>query len=281
MQIAQELSGYTLGGADLLRRAMGKKIQAEMDKQRKIFVEGAVGRGVPKEKANDIFDQVNKFAGYRLQQVRTPAAYALVAYQTAYLKANHPVAFMAATMTLDMHNTDKLAAFRQELDRLGIPLLPPDVKRLGARFQGRRPCGPLRAGRDPQCRARRDGSRGRRAREERPVRRPVRFCRPHRPAHGQQAAVGKPGPRRGVRPPGEEPAARSIRAWNRWCARPRPPPRTGPATRSTCSAAKRPRPTVRICPKSPTGRPWNACARSSRPSASTCRPTRWTPTARA
>ena len=134
MQIAQELSGYTLGGADLLRRAMGKKIQAEMDKQRKIFVEGAVGRGVPKEKANDIFDQVNKFAGYGFNKSHA-AAYALVAYQTAYLKANHPVAFMAATMTLDMQNTDKLAAFRQELDRLGIPLLPPDVNASGPDFK--------------------------------------------------------------------------------------------------------------------------------------------------
>ena len=126
MQIAQELSGYTLGGADLLRRAMGKKIQAEMDKQRETFVAGAVERKVPKGKASDIFDQVAKFAGYGFNKSHA-AAYALVAYQTAYMKANYPVEFMAASMTLDMQNTDKLAGYKQELDRLHISLLPPDI----------------------------------------------------------------------------------------------------------------------------------------------------------
>jgi len=126
MQIAQELSGYTLGGADLLRRAMGKKIQAEMDQQRQAFVEGAVAKGVGEAKASEIFDQVNKFAGYGFNKSHA-AAYALVAYQTAYMKANHPVEFMAASMTLDISNTDKLNFFRQELQRLDIPVLPPDV----------------------------------------------------------------------------------------------------------------------------------------------------------
>ncbi|MDG2205358.1 MAG: DNA polymerase III subunit alpha [Alphaproteobacteria bacterium] len=126
MQIAQELSGYTLGGADLLRRAMGKKIQAEMDQQRQIFIKGAVEKGVPEKKASDIFDQVNKFAGYGFNKSHA-AAYALVAYQTAYMKANHPVEFMAASMTLDINNTEKLNFFRQELQRLKIPVLPPDV----------------------------------------------------------------------------------------------------------------------------------------------------------
>ncbi|MDX9861980.1 MAG: DNA polymerase III subunit alpha, partial [Rhodospirillales bacterium] len=111
MQIAQELSGYTLGGADLLRRAMGKKIKAEMDKQRALFVDGAVARKVPQAKASEIFDLVAKFAGYGFNKSHA-AAYALVAYQTAYLKANFPVEFMAASMTLDMHNTDKLAGYR-------------------------------------------------------------------------------------------------------------------------------------------------------------------------
>ncbi len=134
MQIAQELSGYTLGGADLLRRAMGKKIQAEMDQQRQIFVEGAEGRGVEGKRANDIFDQVNKFAGYGFNKSHA-AAYALIAYQTAYMKANHPVEFMAASMTLDMGNTDKLNVFRQELDRVEIPLLGPDVNKSGVVFQ--------------------------------------------------------------------------------------------------------------------------------------------------
>ncbi|MDY0241842.1 MAG: DNA polymerase III subunit alpha [Rhodospirillaceae bacterium] len=133
MQIAQILSGYTLGGADLLRRAMGKKIQAEMDAQRKSFVDGAVARGVDAAKAGEIFDQVDKFAGYGFNKSHA-AAYALVAYQTAWLKANHPVEFIAASMTYDMHNTDKLNVFRQELDRLKIALLPPDINRSGADF---------------------------------------------------------------------------------------------------------------------------------------------------
>ncbi|MCP5372870.1 MAG: DNA polymerase III subunit alpha [Hyphomicrobiales bacterium] len=126
MQIAQELSGYTLGGADLLRRAMGKKIKAEMDQQRQIFVDGATSKGVPQAKASAIFDQVNKFAGYGFNKSHA-AAYALVAYQTAYLKANYPLEFLAASMTLDMGNTDKLNQFRQELNRLGIRLLGPDI----------------------------------------------------------------------------------------------------------------------------------------------------------
>lgn len=134
MQIAQELSGYTLGGADLLRRAMGKKIKEEMDKQRQLFVEGAEARGVPGQKASDIFDQVNKFAGYGFNKSHA-AAYALVAYQTAYLKANYPVEFIAASMTLDMNNTDKLNVFRQELDRLAVKLMPPDINNSDVTFK--------------------------------------------------------------------------------------------------------------------------------------------------
>ena len=133
MQIAQELAGFSLGQADLLRRAMGKKIKAEMEAQRKTFIEGATARGVPKSKAEEIFEQVNKFAGYGFNKSHA-AAYALVAYQTAYLKANYPVEFLAASMTFDMGNTDKLNVFRQELDRLGIPLLTPDVNRSQADF---------------------------------------------------------------------------------------------------------------------------------------------------
>ncbi len=128
MQIAQVLAGYTLGGADLLRRAMGKKIQSEMDAQRQQFVEGAAARGVGRPRAELIFDQMAKFAGYGFNKSHA-AAYALVAYQTAFLKANYPVEFMAASMTLDLGNTDKLAHFRQELGRLGIALLPPDINR--------------------------------------------------------------------------------------------------------------------------------------------------------
>ena len=133
MQIAQELSGFSLGGADVLRRAMGKKDQKEMDQQRQAFVEGAVARSVPEAKATDIFEQVDKFAGYGFNKSHA-AAYALVAYQTAWFKANHPVEFLAASMTLDMGNTDKLNVFRQELERLGIPLLQPDINASGVAF---------------------------------------------------------------------------------------------------------------------------------------------------
>jgi len=134
MQIAQELAGYSLGAADLLRRAMGKKIKSEMEAQRKTFIEGAVARAVPAAKAEQIFEQINKFAGYGFVKSHA-AAYALVAYQTAYLKANYPVEFLAASMTFDMGNTDKLNLFRQELNRLGIALLPPDINRSSADFE--------------------------------------------------------------------------------------------------------------------------------------------------
>ncbi len=133
MQIAQVLAGYSLGSADLLRRAMGKKIPSEMEAQRQLFVDGAVARGVGAALADHIFDQMAKFAGYGFNKSHA-AAYALVAYQTAYLKANHPVEFIAALMTVDLGNTDKLNLFRQELDRLGIGLLPPDINRSDAAF---------------------------------------------------------------------------------------------------------------------------------------------------
>ena len=133
MQAAQILAGYSLGSADLLRRAMGKKIQSEMDAQRANFVEGASARGINKDKASNIFDTIDKFAGYGFNKSHA-AAYALVAYQTAYLKANYPVEFMAASMTLDMNNTDKLAFFRSELGRLNITILPPDVNRSDVTF---------------------------------------------------------------------------------------------------------------------------------------------------
>jgi len=133
MQIAQVLSGYSLGGADLLRRAMGKKIQAEMDAQRATFIAGAEKNGVKKDKASSIFDQVDKFAGYGFNKSHA-AAYALVCYQTAYLKANHPVEFFAATMTLDMGNVEKLNGYRRDLEKIGVQLLPPDVTKSSAEF---------------------------------------------------------------------------------------------------------------------------------------------------
>jgi len=133
LQIAQELAGYTLGSADILRRAMGKKIKSEMEAQRKNFIDGSVARGVPEATAELIFEQINKFSGYGFNKCHA-APYALLAYQTAYLKANHPVEFFAASMTLDMGNTDKLNIFRQELDRIKVPLLPPDINRSYATF---------------------------------------------------------------------------------------------------------------------------------------------------
>jgi len=133
MQAAQEMAGYSLGSADLLRRAMGKKIQAEMDAQREQFVKGATERDTTAEQASDVFDTIAKFAGYGFNKSHA-AAYALVAYQTGYLKANYPVEFMAATMSLDMQNTDKLEGFKSELKRLGIDLLPPDVNYSGVGF---------------------------------------------------------------------------------------------------------------------------------------------------
>ncbi|HTP83609.1 MAG TPA: DNA polymerase III subunit alpha, partial [Alphaproteobacteria bacterium] len=128
MQIAQVLSGYSLGGADILRRAMGKKDKVEMANQRATFIKGAKERGVDEAKASQIFDQVDRFAGYGFNKSHA-AAYALVAYQTAYLKANFPVEFLAASMTLDVSNTDKLNVFRQEIDRMGSRILPVDINK--------------------------------------------------------------------------------------------------------------------------------------------------------
>ena len=126
MQIAQELAGYSLGEADLLRRAMGKKIRAEMDAQRTRFVDGAMKNELSKPQAEFIFDLLAKFADYGFNKSHA-AAYALVSYQTAYLKAHYPVEFLAASMTLDMSNTDKLADFRADAMRLGIDVVPPSV----------------------------------------------------------------------------------------------------------------------------------------------------------
>jgi DNA polymerase III subunit alpha len=133
MQIAQVLSGYSLGEADLLRRAMGKKIQAEMNAQRARFINGAIERGVDAVVARNIFELVNKFAGYGFNKCHS-APYAMIAYQTAYLKANYPVEFLAASMMLDQGNTDKLNIFRQEAARLGIKVNAPDINRSEADF---------------------------------------------------------------------------------------------------------------------------------------------------
>jgi DNA polymerase-3 subunit alpha len=127
MQAAQVLAGYTLGGADLLRRAMGKKKVEEMQKQRESFVKGcAKTNQIPAPKANQIFGLLEKFAGYGFNKSHA-AAYAIVAYQTAYLKANYPVEFLSAMMTNDMGDTKKLGEFINEARVMGIEVLPPDV----------------------------------------------------------------------------------------------------------------------------------------------------------
>jgi DNA polymerase-3 subunit alpha len=126
MQIAQILAGYTLGGADLLRRAMGKKKAEEMAKQRSVFVSGAVARGVREAQATHIFDLMEKFAGYGFNKSHS-AAYALLSYQTAWLKAHYPAAYMAAVLSSDMDKTEKVAALIDECKGMGLKVLPPDV----------------------------------------------------------------------------------------------------------------------------------------------------------
>lgn len=134
MQIAQVVAGYSLGGADLLRRAMGKKKKEEMDAQRAVFVEGAVKNGTPERQAAELFDLMEKFASYGFNKSHA-AAYALVAYQTAYLKAHHPAAFLAATMSADMNNTDSVHIFYDDCAQNGVEVLPPDINQSGFRFQ--------------------------------------------------------------------------------------------------------------------------------------------------
>jgi len=133
MQIAQVLAGYTLGGADLLRRAMGKKKPEEMAKQREIFEQGAANNGIDPDLAIKIFDLVEKFAGYGFNKSHS-AAYALVSYQTLWLKTHYPAEFMAAVMSADMDNTDKIVTLVDECERMGLKLLPPDVNIGAYRF---------------------------------------------------------------------------------------------------------------------------------------------------
>jgi DNA polymerase-3 subunit alpha len=128
MQIAQVLAGYTLGGADLLRRAMGKKKAEEMAKQREVFLEGATTRGVALPTATRIFDLMEKFAGYGFNKSHS-AAYALLAYQTAYLKAHHPAAFMAAVMSADLDHTDRLVMIKDDCRKSGLTLLVPSINK--------------------------------------------------------------------------------------------------------------------------------------------------------
>ena len=137
MQVAQILAGFTLGDADILRRAMGKKDQKEMAQKREDFVRGAERNGIDKFRANTIFDLLAKFADYGFNKSHA-AAYAIVSYQTAYLKAHYPVEFLAASMTYDMVNTDKLSDFREDALRIGIEVVLAVSADVASDFRGRR-----------------------------------------------------------------------------------------------------------------------------------------------
>ena len=251
MQAAQILAGYTLGQADLLRRAMGKKIRSEMAAQRKDFVKGATDRGIDRAHADAIFDLLERFAEYGFNKSHA-AAYALVAYQTAYLKANYPVEFMAASMTLDMGNTDKLSEFRAEAR--------------AARHQGRAAVGqPL--GRRVRCRWQHHLLRARRPQGRRRVRRSrasspraatsrsrdlTDFARRINPQVGQQARAGKPRRLRRLRGAGAEPRQGAMPP-STPCCRPRSAPtRRCRSARTICSAALSSRETIAI----PAVEPW-------------------------
>ena len=202
MQAAQILAGYSLGEADLLRRAMGKKIRSEMQKQRTRFVSGCVERDIDRGQAEMIFELLERFADYGFNKSHA-AAYALVAYQTAYMKANYPVEFLAASMTLDMGNTDKLSEFRAEAVAPRHEGRAALDQPLGRGLRGRRQHHPLRARRAQRRRP--PGRRGDRRRARRaPVCRSRRFRRPRQPACRQQARAGEPGCRRRVRRAGRK-----------------------------------------------------------------------------
>ena len=228
MQIAQILSGYSLGEADMLRRAMGKKIKSEMDAQRDRFTSGAVKGGLTQKRATEIFDLLAKFADYGFNKSHA-AAYALIAYQTAWFKANHPVEFLAASMTLDKPNTDKLSEFANEARRMGVSVEPPSVVSGGADFEVHPNdkgalCDPLRAlGREG--RRRRPGARPRR-RARRPALQGSRgFRGTAQPARRQQARARKPDGGGRLRRSGER-ARQGLRRY-RDAARRRQSPRAG------------------------------------------------------
>lgn len=137
MQIVQTIGGFSLGGADLVRRAMGKKIKEEMDKLKGQFADGAEKKGFDRKKAEDLFDLIVKFAGYGFNKSHS-AAYAMITFYTSYLKHYYPTEFMAAILTLEKNNTDKVVKYVDELKRMGIQLLPPDINRSGLVFEARK-----------------------------------------------------------------------------------------------------------------------------------------------
>ena len=133
MQIAQKVAGFSLAKADLLRRAMGKKIKSEMDAQRNNFIEGCLRNKISKEKAIVLFNEIEKFAGYGFNKSHA-AAYALIAYQTAYLKAHYPVEFLCASMECEKNNVEKISVYCTELKNLGFQVFKPDINESYDRF---------------------------------------------------------------------------------------------------------------------------------------------------
>ena len=217
MQIAQTMAGYSLGSADLLRRAMGKKIASEMEAQRDIFTRGAIERGIEPAKAKEVFDLMAKFADYGFNKSHA-AAYGLVAYQTAWLKANHPEVFIAACMS-SRDQQHRPARRVKAGSGIGRPQDPSAGHQPFRRGFLRRTAGGRRAG-DPLCSGRRetgwprrDGSRGGGAGRH-AVRRPRGFRRPDRPAATQPGPGGKPRPGGCVRPAGAEPRPAVCRGRN-------------------------------------------------------------------
>ncbi len=136
MQIVQTIGGFSLGGADLVRRAMGKKIKAEMDKLQGEFADGAAKKGFDRQKAHELFDLIVKFAGYGFNKSHS-AAYAMITFYTSYLKYYYPTEFMAAILTLEKSNTDKVVKYVDELKQMGIRLLPPDINKSGLVFEAK------------------------------------------------------------------------------------------------------------------------------------------------
>ena len=168
MQIANRLAGYSLGEADLLRRAMGKKKAEEMAQQRERFVEGAARQKYPPKKIEKIFDLMAQFAGYGFNKSHS-AAYALLAYHTAYLKTHYPVEFMAALLTSVTGSTDDVVKYINECREMGIAVEAPDHQRLRRQLHAARRIDPLRPRRREECRRQRDRIDRRRPQETRPL----------------------------------------------------------------------------------------------------------------
>ena len=202
MQISQIIAGYTLGGADLLRRAMGKKKASEMAKQRQIFMEGAKAKGQDPDLASQLFDLMEKFAEYGFNKSHT-AAYAVVTYQTAWLKAHYPAEFMAATLSSDMDDTDKVQIFVRDAQFNKVEVQPPDINASAYRFEPAAPrCHPLRAGRGEGGGAKRHRERGGGPPGRWSLHRSLRFLRTHRPQADQPPHHRGAGARRCLRQSG-------------------------------------------------------------------------------